>query len=62
MLWMADHIHVQNPGLVKTLDDILWRNANRANEQLRAGFYEYVNQTAKLSFGVIITDDSNDTY
>ena len=34
---MADHIHVQEPVAVQLVDDVLRRDANGADEELRAG-------------------------
>lgn len=55
MLRMADHIHVENPSFVKTLDDMLWWNTDCAYKQLRSGLNEDINQPIKSSFGIIIT-------
>ena len=54
VLWMADHVHVQNTGLVKSFNHIFGRNAHSRHEKLGAAINDYADEFIKLAFSVII--------
>ena len=33
VLWVADHVHVENAGFVEALDDVDWGNADGGDEE-----------------------------
>src|SRR4051812_45087236 len=54
VLRVTDHIHVQNAGFVKFLDDRFRGHANRRDEKLGSGVDYDVNEFIELSFCVVV--------
>jgi hypothetical protein len=54
MLRVSDHIHDQNPRLVKPIDDPPWRHADGRHEQARAGLDGDVDELVELAVGVVV--------
>lgn len=54
VLDVANHVHVQDAGLVQLLDDGLGRHADGADEQLGAGLDDDVDEAIELALGVVV--------
>lgn len=54
VLDVANHVHVEDAGLVQLLDDVLGGHADGADEQLGAGLDDDVDEAIKLALGVVI--------
>lgn len=54
VLDVANHVHVQDAGLVQLLDDRLGRHADGADEQLGAGLDDDVDEAIELALGVVV--------
>src|ERR1700760_3505525 len=56
VLWMANHVHVENAVLVKLINDSLWWDTNSRDEKFGARFNNNINELAKLALGVVVAD------
>ncbi|UKZ60312.1 uncharacterized protein TrAtP1_001592 [Trichoderma atroviride] len=54
VLDVANHVHVQDAGLVQLLDDGLGRHADGTDEQLGAGLDDDVDEAIELTLGVVV--------
>lgn len=54
VLDVANHVHVQDAGLVQLLDDVLGRHADGADEQLDVALDDDVDEAIELALGVVI--------
>lgn len=41
VLWMSDHVHVEDTGFVEALDDVEWGHADGGDEKFGTGFDYY---------------------
>jgi hypothetical protein len=51
---VANHVHVQDTGLVESVDDMLWGDTNGRNEQLCSALNNNGNELVQLALGIII--------
>lgn len=54
VLWVSDHVHVENTSLVQTLDHLFWRDTNGRDKQTCAGINDDVDEIVELAFCVVI--------
>ncbi len=54
VLWVADHVHVQDAVGVELVNDCLWWDTDGGDEELGAGFDDDVDELAELTLGVIV--------
>lgn len=54
MLWVSDHVHVQNAGFVEPLNDVLRRHPNSGDKELCAAVDDDADQVIELAFRVVV--------
>jgi hypothetical protein len=54
MFGVANHVHVEDAGLVKSLDDMLGRDTDGRDEKLRARVDDDTHELIEFAFCVII--------
>ena len=54
VLGVADHVHVEDPGFVELVDDLLGWDTNGGDEETGAGVDDDVNEFAELALGVVV--------
>lgn len=54
VLDVADHVHVQDTGLLELLDDVLGGDTDGRDEELGAGLDDNVDELIELALGVIV--------
>lgn len=54
MLWMPDHVHVENARFMDSFNDMLWGYTDSGDKQLGSTFNYYVDKFIKFAFGVIV--------
>lgn len=57
VLGVADHVHVEDTGLVESLDDVLGGNTDGGNEELGTALDDDVDQLIELTLGVVVARD-----
>ncbi len=55
VLWVANHVHVENAILVQAVDDVLGGDTDCGDKELRTGVNDYSNELVEFSLGVVIT-------
>lgn len=55
MLWVSDHVHIENAICVEPLDDMLWWDTDGRDEDLYATLNNDINELVELALGVIVT-------
>jgi hypothetical protein len=56
VLWVTDHVHVENTVCVDLVNDSLWWDTDSRDEELGARFNDDVNELAKLTLCVVVAD------
>jgi hypothetical protein len=56
VLWVTDHVHVENTVCVDLVNDSLWWDTDSRDEELGARFNDDVNKLAKLTLCVVVAD------
>jgi hypothetical protein len=56
VLWVSDHIHVENAGLVELLDNMLGRDTDGTDEEFSSALDDDINKLVELSFGVVVAE------
>jgi len=51
---VADHVHVQDAGLVQPLDDVLGGHADGGDKELGAAVDDDGDELVELAFGVVV--------
>ena len=54
MLWVTDHVHVENAGLVQAVYDMLWWDSYGRNEEAGARFNDNRDQIIQLTLCVVV--------
>lgn len=54
MLWVADHVHVENAICVEPLDDVLWWDTDGRDEDLCTALNNDINELVELALRVIV--------
>lgn len=54
VLWVANHVHVEDAVLVELLDDVFWRDADGGDEEAGARFDGDVDELVEFAFGVVV--------
>jgi len=54
MLWVADHVHVENSGFVELVDNGLGGNTDGGDEELSTRLNDNVYKIVELSLGVVV--------
>lgn len=54
MLWVSDHVHVENAGLMNTFDDMLRWHTNSRDEEFGSAVDDDIDKLIELTLGVIV--------
>ena len=54
MFGVADHVHVEDAGLVEALDDMLGGNPDGRDEELGSAINDDAHEFVKFAFGVVV--------
>ena len=54
MLWVSDHVHVEDTVRVELVDNSLWWDTDGGNEKLSAGLDNNIDELVELALGVIV--------
>jgi hypothetical protein len=55
MLWVSDHVHVENASLVQTLNNLFGRDAHGRDKKFSTTVNDDADQLVEFAFGVVIT-------
>ena len=56
VLGVADHVHVEDAGLVQLIDNLLGWDADGGDEETGAGLDDNVGEFAELALGVVVAE------
>lgn len=54
VLWVTDHVHDWNSGLVKLVDHLLWWDTDGGDKQLGLARDDHIDQFWQLTMGVVV--------
>ena len=54
VLWVTDHVHVKDAGLVDLLDNVLWWDSDSADKESGTRVDDNVNQVIEFAFRVVV--------
>lgn len=60
VLWVSDHVHVQNAGLVEALDNMFGRNSDGGDEKLSTRVDNNAGQLVELSLRIIVAGQESE--
>jgi hypothetical protein len=56
---VADHVHVEDAGLVEAVDYWFWGHTDCGDEEFGAGVDDYGYEFVEFAFGVVVAEKGN---